>query len=154
VASVAPAWFLNRIQTETAAVRLGSWIGPLENITAVDNTQRLEHLTVPTLVLYAIQDDIFSQADEQTLINALTVAASDGGSFWWKEYRVLPAPADGSQTDLGHNLPWEAPVGVATDIASFLDFGRPTAILYHTDYPADIHRIVAEPGKAILIHSP
>lgn len=70
------------------------------------NTERLRHLKAPTLVLYAIQDNLFSQTDEDTLIKSLQAAASDGGSFWWKEYGK--APADGQQTDFGHNLPWEA----------------------------------------------
>jgi non-heme chloroperoxidase len=152
--AVAARWFLNQIRPETAAVWLGTWIGALQAIYAVHNAARLRHLAVPTLVLYAIQDDIFTPGDEQVLIRSLTAAAAHGGSFWWKQYGLLPPPADGQQTDLGHNLPWEAPVGVATDIASFLKFGRPTATLYHTDYPGHIHRIIAEPGRAVLIHRP
>jgi pimeloyl-ACP methyl ester carboxylesterase len=152
--SVAPQWFLDQTRRLTSAVRLGTWIGPLKQIYATDNTERLRHLTVPTLVLYATQDDIFSPADEQTLIDSLTAAAAGGGSFWWKEYGQLPPTASGEQTDLGHNLPWEAPNGVATDIASFLERGRPTLTLYHTDYPSDIHRVIAEPGRALVIHEP
>jgi pimeloyl-ACP methyl ester carboxylesterase len=154
VSAVAPQWFLDQTRRQTSEVRLGTWIGPLEQVFATDNTERLRHLTVPTLVLYATQDDIFSPADEQTLIGSLTAAAAAGGSFWWKEYGQLPPTASGEQTDLGHNLPWEAPDGVATDIASFLERGRPTLTLYHTDYPQDIHRVVAEPRRALVIHEP
>jgi pimeloyl-ACP methyl ester carboxylesterase len=150
---VAPPAFLNQIAAETETVPLGTWIGPLQNIVAADNTARLEHLRVPTLVMYAIQDAIFSPADEQQLIDALRVAAANGGSFWWKQYGTLPPPASGEQTDVAHNLPWEAPDAVAVDIASFLELGAPTRILWHTDYPDDIHKIVGEPGKAILIHA-
>ena len=151
--SVAAPWLLAQIQPETAATRLGTWIGVLQNVVTVDNTERLRHLTVPTLVMYAIQDDIFSPADQQVLIDSLSAAARSGGSFWWKEYGDVPQPADGSQTDLGHNLPWEAPTGVATDIASFLLRGQPTRTLYRTD-PGDIHRVLAEPGRALLVHEP
>ena len=154
VSAVAPESFLGELRSDTVAIKLGTWIGALQAITATDNTARLEHLRVPTLVLYASQDSIFSPGDEQTLIDALTIAAHNGGSFWWKEYGALPPPADGTQTDLGHNLPWEAPEGVAADVASFIQRGRPTATLFHTDYPADVQRIVAEPGKAVLIHEP
>ena len=152
--SVAPDWFLNEIRQDTFGIRLGTWIGPLKEIYAADNTQRLRRLKPPTLVLYGIQDDIFSPSDERTLIDALTAAAADRGSFWWKQYGELTPPTDGAQTDLGHNLPWEAPDGIATDIASFLTKARPTATLYHTDYPTDIHRILADPNQAILIHEP
>ena len=152
--TVAPPSLLDQIRTDTAAIPLGTWIGALKQITMADNTERLRNLVAPTLVLYAIQDDIFSPADEQTLIDSLSAAAAGRGSFWWKQYGELPPPATGEQTDLGHNLPWEAPDAVATDIASFLTTGRPTATLYHTDYPTDIHRIVAEPGQAVLIHDP
>jgi len=151
--SVAPPWFLAQIRPGIAATRLGFWIGAIDNIVTVDNTQRLRHLTVPTLVLYAIQDDIFTLADEQVLIDSLRAAAQSGGSFWWKEYGAVPPPAAGSQTDLGHSLPWEAPVGVATDLASFLVRGQPTLTLYRTD-PSDLHRILAEPGRALVIHEP
>jgi pimeloyl-ACP methyl ester carboxylesterase len=151
--SVAPPWLLAQMQPEAAATPLGTWIGVLKNVVTVDNTQRLRHLTVPTLVLYAIQDDIFALADEQALIDSLSPAARSGGSFWWKEYGAVPPPADGSQTDLGRNLPWEAPLGVATDIASFLVRGQPTLTLYRAD-PSNIHRVLAEPGRALVIHDP
>jgi pimeloyl-ACP methyl ester carboxylesterase len=152
--AIADPAFLAQIVPETAATPLGTWIGALEAITETDNTQRLEQLKPPTLVLWAVQDDLFPPEIEQKLIDALTVAAGQGGSFWWKQYGVLPPPADGTQTDLGHNLVWEAPGPIALDIASFLTLGRPTNVLFHTDYPADIHRIVAGPGKATLIHEP
>jgi len=114
---------------------------------ASDNTQRLEHLEAPTFVVWATQDDIFSRDIEQKVIDTLTVAAENGGSFWWKQYGVLPPPADGSQTDFGHNVVWEAPNALALDIASFLITGRPTNILFQSNYPADINRVVTEPVR-------
>jgi pimeloyl-ACP methyl ester carboxylesterase len=151
--TVAQQAFLDQIIPETRATRLGTWIGVLQNLAVADNTERLRHLKVPTLVLWAVQDFLFSRNDEQALINALTAAAQEGGSFWWKQYGVLPAPPSGEQTDFSHNLVWEAPDAVATDIASYLENGRPTRTLYHTDYPNDVQRVVAEPGRAILIHA-
>jgi len=151
---IAAPSFISQIVPETAATPLGTWIGALEAITEADNTQRLRRLKAPTLVLWSTQDDIFSRDIEQKLIDSLTVAAQHGGSFWWKQYGVLAPPGDGSQTDFGHNLVWEAPGPVALDIASFIVLGQPTNIAFHTDYPADIHQIVAEPGKAVLIHDP
>ena len=42
---------------------------------------------------------------------------------------------------------------LAADIKSFVDTGKPTPDLYRTDAPADIHRIVTEPGKAVIVSS-
>jgi pimeloyl-ACP methyl ester carboxylesterase len=150
--AIADPAFMSKVIPETAATPAGTWLGALEGIVAVDNTQRLEHLNAPTFVVWATQDFLFTPAIEQKLIDALTVAAQNGGSFWWKQYGVLPPTADGSQTDFGHNVVWEAPDALALDIASFLVTGRPTNILFHSDYPSDIHRVVAEPGKAVLVH--
>jgi pimeloyl-ACP methyl ester carboxylesterase len=58
-----------------------SWPADVYNLSpavaAPDFNER--HLTVPTLVLYATQDDIFSPVDEQTLIDSLTTAAAGRG---------------------------------------------------------------------------
>jgi pimeloyl-ACP methyl ester carboxylesterase len=151
--AIAEPAFIANVIPETAATPVGTWLGALEGIIAADNTQRLEHLKAPTFVVWGTQDFLFTRAIEQKLIDALTVAAQNGGSFWWKQYGVLPPPADGSQTDFGHNVIWEAPGAIALDIASFLVTGRPTNVLFHSDYPDDIHRVVAEPGKAILVHA-
>jgi pimeloyl-ACP methyl ester carboxylesterase len=86
VSSVAPQELLDRIRPETEATPLGAWIGTLDDLVTADNSQRLEHLTVPTLVLWGIQDDVFSRTAQQKLIDSLEVAASRGASFWWKQY--------------------------------------------------------------------
>jgi pimeloyl-ACP methyl ester carboxylesterase len=152
--AIADPTFLSEIAADAAATPVGTWLGALEAITEADNTQRLERLKPPTLAIWATQDFVFRRDLEQKLIDSLTVAAENGGSFWWKQYGVLPTPPDGRQTDLGHNVVWEAPGPLALDIASFLVTGRPTNVAFHTDYPNDIRRIVAEPGRAILIHEP
>jgi pimeloyl-ACP methyl ester carboxylesterase len=152
--TIAPTAFLDQIRPETAATPLGTWIGALQAIAAADNSQRLRHLTQPTLVLWSVQDGLFSRAVEQDLIDALNAAAQNGGSFWWKQYGVLAPPASGEQTDFGHNLVWEAPDAVALDIASFLTLGRPTRTLYRSDYPDCVQCVIAEPGRASLIHAP
>jgi pimeloyl-ACP methyl ester carboxylesterase len=152
--AVADPTFVSQVISETSATAAGTWLGALEGIVATDNTQRLEHLRTPTFAVWATQDAVFSRDIEQQLIDSLTIAAQNGGSFWWKQYGVLSPPADGSQTDFAHNVVWEAPGALALDIASFLVTGRPTNVLFHSDYPADIHRVVAEPGKAVVLHAP
>ena len=66
-----------------------------------------------------------------------------GNPFYRKKYGALPPPDSGAQTDLGHNLPWEAGPGVALDVALR---GAPTCTLFRTDYPGDVHRILAIPA--------
>ena len=145
---VAPPVFLAQMDASDAATPLGTWIGTVESLGAADNTARLAEVRAPTLVLYAVQDAIFSPADEQRLIDAMTGSCAP---FWWKQYGVAPRPASGEQTDLGHDLPWEAPQGVAADIAAFLVHGQPTHTLYRTD-PADVSQVIAEPGQAFVLH--
>ena len=76
--------------------------------------------------------------------------------FYWKQYGVRPPPPSGDKhqaDDIGHNLSWEAPRQLAADIDSFIRTGAPTRDLYRTDAPADIHTIIVEPGKAIIVSS-
>jgi pimeloyl-ACP methyl ester carboxylesterase len=153
VSAVAPPSLLAQLQAGAKLVQVGTWIGTLDDLVLTDNTLRLQRLGVPTLVLWGIQDDIFSRDTEQSLIDVLEAAAHHGTPFWWKQYGLLPPPDSGDQTDLGHALPWEAPLGVATDTAAFLTLGAPTCTLYHTNYPQDIHRVLAVPGAATVIHA-
>jgi len=149
--AVTPQTFVDQMVTADEPTRLGAWIGIIDAITQVDNVARLGNLTVPTLVLYGIQDDVFTPADEQALIGALHANGDGCSNFWWKQYGAVPRPASGDQTDIGHNIIWEAPAGAAADIASFLQVGHPNRTLYRTD-PADPTQIVAEPGHAIVQH--
>lgn len=150
---VAPQSFVDAVAAETARVKLGTWLGETEGLLRVDNTKRLRHLEVPTLVLWGTQDAIFYAKDQQGLIAALTRAAKGRGSFWWKAYGTRPLPSSGYQVDeIGHNVQWEAPDGVARDIASFVRTGRPTRDLFRTNAPGNVKQIVTVPGAARLIH--
>jgi pimeloyl-ACP methyl ester carboxylesterase len=151
--AVAPPALLTELQADAQTVQVGTWIGTVDDLVVADNTARLQQLRVPTLVLYATQDDVFSPAAEQQLIGSLDVAATHGTPFWWKQYGALPPTDSGEQTDLGHNLPWEAPAGIAADTAAFLVLGVPTCTLYRTDYPTDVHRVLAIPNAATIVHA-
>ncbi len=150
---VAPLSLVEAIATDTASVPLGTWLGETKALLATDNTRRLKHLKARTLVLWGSQDPIFYQSpDQDSLIAALTKAARGRGSFAFKQYGAIPLPASGYQeSDIGHNLQWEAPAQVALDIDSFLRTGMPTKDLYRSDFPADVQRIVTEPGAATII---
>ena len=149
---VAPTSLVEAIAEETAHVPLGTWLGETEALLETDTSRRLRHLKVPALVLWGTQDPIFyRRPDQSSLIRTLTRAAHGKGSFAWKQYGEQPLPASGYQeSDLGHNLQWEAPRQVALDLDAFLRTGRPTPDLYRSSL-ADPRRIVTEPGDAVVI---
>lgn len=125
---VSPQRDTETIARQTAQVPIGTWLGATQAILAFHDTTELTRMRVPTLVLWGTQDVFFGRADQRRLVAALEVASEHGGSFCWKQYGSRPLAANGLQSDdLGHNLTWEAPAEVASDIASFLRRGRPTA---------------------------
>jgi len=120
--------------------------------------ERLETLSVPTLVLWGSEDHYLSRASQDRLIEVLRRASQThkGMYFYWKQYGIRPPPASGDKhqaDDIGHNLSWEAPRQLAADIESFVRTGAPTRDRYRTDAPADKRRILVEPGKAIIVSS-
>lgn len=146
---VADPALVAQIVQDTARVRLGTWIGATRALLATDNRGRLRALRAPTLVLWGRQDAIFSEADQQELRAAL--AASDAPRAF-KTYGVLPLPASGAQdSDLGHNLQWEAPGAVAADILAFMGTGRPTPDLVRTGGANAPRAITVEPGRAEIL---
>ncbi|MDY0881903.1 alpha/beta fold hydrolase [Dongia soli] len=82
VADPADPAFLKFYVPETAAVKLGTWIGATKALLATDNTERLKKLAVSTLA-----------------------AASQQAPMFWKQYGRRPLPASGLQEDdIGHNV--------------------------------------------------
>jgi len=146
--------FLKPYIPETAKVKLGTWIGATKALLAQDNTERLKQLKVPTLIMWATQDSIFLKSDQDAIIAALKVAASNGNSkIYWKEYGTVPLPASGAQeTDVGHNIQWAAYEMVASDIDAFIKTGQPTVDLVRSDNAQNVQKLVVEPGKASVIH--
>ncbi len=118
----------------------------------------LQTLAVPTLVLWGSEDFYLDRASQDRLMDSLRQASQThtGMYFYWKQYgrRSLPPSGDKHQADdIGHNLSWEAPRQLAADIDSFIRKGAPTRDLYRTDAPADVHKIVVEPDRAIIVSS-
>jgi pimeloyl-ACP methyl ester carboxylesterase len=157
ISAIAAPQVVNAIAAQSAGQSLASW-GTLDPTPApAGPVDKLDSLTVPTLVLWGSEDAGLGRASQDRLMELLTQASRthQGMYFYWKQYGVRPPPASGDKhdaDDIGHNLSWEAPRELAADIESFVRTGAPTRDLYRTDAPADIHRIIAEPGKAI-IHS-
>lgn len=142
------------IAEETAHVRLGTWRGATEALLEVDNTQRLAGLKVPTLVLWSTQDSIFYYDPDQVgLMKSLGKAtAGQGTKVVWKQYGVDPLPASGAQnSDIGHNVQWDAPDQVADDILSFMTNGEPTRDGYRAVIANASVNIVSESGGAKVV---
>jgi pimeloyl-ACP methyl ester carboxylesterase len=146
--------FLAPYIPETAHVKLGTWIGATKALLRTDNTERLKELKVPTLVIWAIQDNIFLEdPDQKAIKQVLAEAAKTRGTVhFWKEYGVAPLPQSGVQeSDIGHNVQWGAPDAVARDIDQFIKTGAPTSDLARSDKAPNISHIIMEPGKATVV---
>jgi pimeloyl-ACP methyl ester carboxylesterase len=134
-------------------VRLGTWLGAARGSLAFDSTKRLGELAMPTLVLWGSQDPLFPDPDQNRLRDALDAAArSHDTTSYWKQYGVRPLPKPNEpQTDIGHNVQWDAPDMAAADIDSFIRHGAPTSDLIHSDAPPNTAKMIVEPGKATVI---
>jgi pimeloyl-ACP methyl ester carboxylesterase len=147
---VADPALVRAIVPETARTRLGTWIGSVRALAAFDNRAALAHLRVPTLVIWATQDNAFPEEPDQARLRAsLGAAAAACRTTWFfKTYGKEALPASGQQeSDLGHNVQWGAPEAVAADIASFVRTGRPTADLPYAD-PRRALRVSIDRGAA------
>jgi pimeloyl-ACP methyl ester carboxylesterase len=157
ISAIAAPDVVETIAAQTAGESLASWgvIDPTPP--PPDAPERLDTLSIPTLVLWGSEDAGLSRASQDRLIAVLRRASRTHGMyFYWKQYGVRPPPSSGNKhdaDDIGHNLSWEAPRQLAADIDSFVRTGAPTRDLYRTDAPNDIHKILVEPGKAIIVSS-
>lgn len=146
--------FLADIVPETAATKMGAWIGAARALSTVDNTARLQGLTVPTLILWATQDAFFYDTDQAELRASLDVSVAQcQGGYHFKQYGKRPLSDLGVQTDdLGHNTQWGAPDEVAADVASYLKHGKPTKDWYYSAN-GDPQTIVTKKGKAPILRN-
>lgn len=134
-----------------ARLPLATWLGATQGILDTDRLAALPSLRPPVCALWATQDSFFRTDDQQALIGALREAVGEGGSFVWKQYGHRPLAADGLQTDdLGHNLTWDAPAQVATDIAAFWRTGAPTDTWFQSGAPDEPHTIVEAPDAPVV----
>jgi pimeloyl-ACP methyl ester carboxylesterase len=157
ISVIAAPEVVRTIAAQTAQEPLATW-GTLDPTVIRRAPDRLDTLAVPTLVLWGSEDAGLDLASQTRLIEALRLAARSHSSmhFYWKQYGVRPRPASGDKhdaDDIGHNLSWEAPNQLAADIDHFIRAGTPTRDLYRTDAPADIRKIIVEPGKAFIVSS-
>jgi len=150
---VADPGFIREIIPETSGTRLGTWIGTLRVLAVLDNRERLKRLAVPTLVIWATQDNAFPETPDQTGLRASLDAAVEAcrTSYFFKTYGKRPLPASGVQeSDLGHNTQWGAPEAVATDIAAFIFTGAPARDWPYAD-PSDVSKVLIDKEAAPII---
>jgi pimeloyl-ACP methyl ester carboxylesterase len=158
ISTIAAPGVVEIIAAQTAEESLATW-GTLDPTpTRSRPPERLDLLSVPTLVLWGSEDAGLNRASQDRLMELLRRASQSHPRmyFYWKQYGVRPPPPSGDKhqaDDIGHNLSWEAPRQLAADIDSFVRTGAPTRDLYRTDAPSDIHKIVVEPGKAVIVSS-
>jgi pimeloyl-ACP methyl ester carboxylesterase len=149
---VASPELIDSILPETSTTRLGTWIGGVRSIARFDNREPLKQLTVPTLVIWATQDNAFP-ADEQARVRAALdgAVAACRTRYIFKTYGKQPLPDSGAQeTDLGHNTQWGAPQAVAADIEAWVTTGRPTPDLPYANR-ADVRKLALDRGAATLV---
>jgi|GEM_PF-1356555 len=145
--------FLKPYVGETANVKLGTWIGATKALLATDNTTRLLKLSVPTLVLWGSQDNIFLADPDQTAVKSVLhdAAVRQRIVVYWKQYGLKKLPASGMQEDdIGHNVQWGAPEQVAADINSFITIGQPMSGVPFSDSPPHVDRILVDQKQSLI----
>lgn len=158
ISVIADPEVVNRIAAQTAQESLATW-------GTMDTTQRPatpppdpSGLAMPVMVLWGSEDAYFDRASQDRLMEQLRAAGRrhPGMYFCWKQYGVRPRPASGNKReadDIGHNLSWEAPRGLAADIASFVRRGAPTRDRYRSNAPDHPREILVEAEQATVITS-
>ena len=144
--------FLKPYIGETANVKLGTWIGATKALLATDNSERLLKLSVPTLVLWGSQDNIFLPADQAAIKSVLhDAAARQNITIYWKQYGLRPLPASGLQEDdIGHNVQWGAPKEVAADINAYITQGHPLPGVPHSDAAPHFDHILVDQSQSLI----
>src|SRR6185369_9959710 len=145
--------FLKPYVGETANVKLGTWIGATKALLATDNTTRLLKLSVPTLVLWGSQDNIFLPDPDQAAVKSVLhdAAVRQNVVIYWKQYGLKKLPASGMQEDdIGHNVQWGAPNEVAGDINAYINTGAPLPGVPHSDAPPHVDHILVDQNQSLI----
>lgn len=94
--------FITRERAESAAAPEAAWMGVLRALTLTDWTRMASRIEAPTLILWGDQDGLFG-ADSQEHIQ-----------------KTLPEAEHITYEGYGHNMFWEIPEKVGSDITEFL----------------------------------
>jgi non-heme chloroperoxidase len=88
---------------ERLAIPQNVWKADLKLMLAEDNSARLTGISVPTLILWGEQDQVFVKEDQDRLRAEIKNA----------QFKSYPGA--------GHTVQWEMPLEVATDIRNFIE---------------------------------
>jgi pimeloyl-ACP methyl ester carboxylesterase len=104
----------------TADIPLATWFGAFTGLLAMETTDRLKDLRVPSLVVSAARDEIFPVEPDQHLLEQAMAEAHRRHGTGWRTccYRAI-AGGNGSH-DVGHAVPWQAADELAVDITAFV----------------------------------
>ena len=154
----APADLVAELVLAAAETKLGAWIGALRDFAKFDSRQRLEALTVRTLVMWGIQDRLFPEDPDQARGRAaldLALEACNLDYYYFKTYGKTPRPPGSPVSDLGHGFMRGAGKTMAADITAWVTTGAPTTDLAYAD-PDDLTNSLVDEGAAEIIekHKP
>ena len=148
----APTDFIDAVYPETIGVKVGTWIGSIRMQASVDNRRLIaQNLKIPTLILWASQDVIMLQSDQELVKETFSAAARKNKiAVLYKTYGKLGLPEAGTAfNEVGHNLHWAAPKQVALDIDSFMENGYPIDNLPYAN-PLNVKEILIESKANVL----
>lgn len=114
--------FLDAIWPETLRIPLGTWIGTIRGLNAVDSREELKKLKTPTLILWGMDDEITDLQDQEKVKAAFRAATkSSGTEVIYKIYSRKTLLSDSKvNAEPGHNLHWAAHQRVAVDVNEFI----------------------------------
>ncbi|HEU5086813.1 MAG TPA: alpha/beta hydrolase, partial [Roseiflexaceae bacterium] len=96
-----PGEFLDQVVAESMKLPARVWQAVMAGMLAVDYSDQLSSIRVPTLIVWGDQDTIFDRAHQDALLAGLPDAS----------LKTYPAT--------GHALHWERPAQFARDLAAF-----------------------------------
>jgi len=112
----APDHLLFSIFKETSNLSLGTWFGALDALKKTDNTEKLNNIKAPVLVLWADGDLICPEREQDEVKEALKQAGQKSKMpVLYKSYSL-----NKDTLQVGHNFHWALPKSVATDILLFI----------------------------------
>ena len=148
----APTDFIDAVYPETIGVKVGTWIGSIRMQASSDNRSLItQNLKTPTLILWASQDVIMLQSDQELVKETFSAAARKNKiAVLYKTYGKLGLPEAGTAfNEVGHNLHWAAPKQVALDIDSFMVNGYPIDNLPYAN-PLNTKEILIESKSNVI----
>lgn len=114
---------LESIYLETIENPLGTWFGALEALSETDNSNRMERLNTPTLIIWGTGDELILRHDQNRLLEVCSQANQRNST----PILVKSYSGDGTPNRRpGHNLHWAHAKEVALDILEFTGTENPT----------------------------